>query len=80
MPRRERHILSIVSSVVSCTVLIVALALKEWATSDANDCNFVFALTSVIKSPTNGMDTTFGCKSCGGDVGGVYLLSPIYFL
>ena len=60
VPTRERHILSIVSSVISCTVLIVALALKEWATADTSDCNYVFALTSVIRSN----HPTLGCKGC----------------
>ncbi|KAL5471459.1 hypothetical protein EMCRGX_G029579 [Ephydatia muelleri] len=57
VPRRERHILSIVSSVISCTVLIVSLALKEWATASADNCSYVFALTSVVRSdlPTLGL-------------------------
>lgn len=62
VPRRERHISSIVSSVISCTVLIVALALKEWATASYENCSYVFALTSVVRTgpPTLPGTTTLG--------------------
>lgn len=57
VPRRERHILSIVSSGISCAVLIVALALREWATAGSDGCVYIFALTSIVRSdrPTLGL-------------------------
>lgn len=46
-PARERHFLSIICSVLSSIFLIMALALKVWASGDNNECSFVFGLTTV---------------------------------
>ena len=46
-PARERHFLSIVGSVLSMVLLILALALREWAKGKDNVCNYIFGLTQV---------------------------------
>ena len=46
-PSRERHFLSITSSVLSGILLILALVLPEWAKGSHGDCSYKFGLTKV---------------------------------
>ena len=46
-PARERHFLSIIGSVLSIVLLILAVALQEWAKGSDTVCEYVFGLTRV---------------------------------
>ncbi len=46
-PSRERHFFSIIGSVLSVVLLIVALFLREWAKAGDNLCEYTFGLTKV---------------------------------
>ena len=46
-PARERHFISIAGSVLSNVLLILALALKNWAKGDDKRCSYVYDLTEV---------------------------------
>ena len=46
-PARERHFLSIIGSVLSIVLLILAMALREWAKGNDANCEIVFGLTQV---------------------------------
>lgn len=46
-PSRERHFLSIIGSVLSVVLLIVAIALREWAKASDSKCAFTFGLTKI---------------------------------
>jgi hypothetical protein len=52
-PSRERHYVSIIGSVLSIVVLVVALALREWAKAGDDTCNFTFGLTKVYITHNN---------------------------
>ena len=46
-PARERHFLSIIGSVLSFIMLILSLALPEWAKGEDGECDYIFGLTQV---------------------------------
>lgn len=46
-PSRERHYFSIIGSVLSFVLLVVALALREWAKAGDSRCDYIFGLTKV---------------------------------
>ena len=46
-PSRERHFVSIIGSVLSMVMLVVALTLREWAKGGDDACSFIFGLTKV---------------------------------
>lgn len=53
-PSRERHYISIIGSLLSIVLLVVALCLKEWAKAGDEKCDFTFGLIKVYvnyKSP-----------------------------
>lgn len=52
-PARERHFLSLVASVLSIIMLVLALSLPEWAKGRVSQCDFVFGLTQVRYQDSN---------------------------
>ena len=56
-PARERHFLSIICSVLSSIFLIMALALKVWASGHNEQCSYVFGLTQVYIVPPSDQPT-----------------------
>ena len=46
-PSRERHFLSIIGSALSVILIIMALAMREWARAGDELCDFTFGLTKV---------------------------------
>ena len=61
-PARERHFLSIICSVLSSIFLIMALALKVWASGHNDQCSYVFGLTQVYLVEQNTNSRTFSSK------------------
>lgn len=56
-PSRERHFVSIIGSVLSMIMLVVALALREWAKAGDSKCDFTFGLTKVYITLKNSQET-----------------------
>lgn len=54
-PSRERHFLSIISSALSMVLLIMALALREWAKAGDEYCDFTFGLIKVYVLHKDGL-------------------------
>ena len=46
-PSRERHFVSIIGSLLSVVMLVVAMALREWAKAKDDKCEYIFGLTKV---------------------------------
>lgn len=46
-PSRERHFFSVIGSALSIVLLIVALALREWAKAANDQCKITFGLVRV---------------------------------
>ena len=46
-PSRERHFFSIIGSVLSVVLMVVALALREWAKAGNEFCDFSFGLIKI---------------------------------
>ena len=46
-PSRERHFFSIIGSILSMVLLIVSLALREWAKAADENCELTFGLIKV---------------------------------
>lgn len=61
-PARECHFLSIIGSVLSIVLLILAMALREWAKGSDSQCDIVFGLTQVQVQGINNPDGQNGLK------------------
>ena len=61
-PARECHFLSIIGSVLSIVLLILAMALREWAKGSDSQCDIVFGLTQVQVQGINNADGQNGLK------------------
>ena len=71
-PARERHFLSIICSVLSSIFLIMALALKVWASGSSEQCSYVFGLTQVYMVRISDQKTTSKTSKPSLQIGFVY--------
>lgn len=62
-PARERHYLSLVGSILCIVLLILAVALREWAKGSSKNCSYVFGLTQVQIKHSGPIDSSTEVKT-----------------